>query len=153
MDIGISIFTDKGSDRNWEAIEYVSNLLEKSLASMDYGTINHYLLFCNAMKTEPGFEKWSTPRRPRFSEHRRFRNLDDTFTDCYGVYTCDISIDFEEYDEFCAATEEEARRIVARKVIESFSNLDRLSKKAKAFDKERFKADVINLFKENGLID
>ena len=153
MDIGISVFIDKGAYHNVDAIHYVSDLLEKSLATIDYGAINHYLLVCNGMKTIPGFEKWSTPKRHRFVEHDRFRNLDGTVTDCYGVYSCEFSIDFEEYDEFCAATEEEARRIVARKVIESFSSLDRLSKKAKAFDKERFKSDVIRLFRENGLID
>lgn len=40
--------------------------------------------------------------------------------------------------------------MVATKVVESLSSLDRLSKKASAFDKERFKSGVISLFKERG---
>lgn len=44
------------------------------------------------------------------------------------------------------STDEETKRTIARKVVEPLSNLDRLSKKAAWFDKERFKADVIRLF-------
>ena len=40
--------------------------------------------------------------------------------------------------------------MVATKVVESLSSLDRLSKKASAFDKERFESGVISLFKERG---
>jgi hypothetical protein len=45
-----------------------------------------------------------------------------------------------------------SKRIIARKVVESLSNLDRLSRKAAGFDKERFKSDVIKLFKDNNLL-
>lgn len=50
------------------------------------------------------------------------------------------------------STDEETKRTIARKVVESLSNLDRLSKKAAGFDKERFKADVIRLFQEHDLL-
>jgi len=36
--------------------------------------------------------------------------------------------------------------------VKSLSNLDRLSKKAAGFDKERFRSDVIQLFQEHGLL-
>ena len=44
------------------------------------------------------------------------------------------------------STDEETKRTIARKVVETFSNLDRLSKKAAGFDKERFKDDVFRVF-------
>ena len=87
-----------------------------------------------------------------FEEHSRLRNLDNTFTDYYGVYSCGFKIDNEEYDRFIASSDKEATRTIARKVVESLSNLDRLSKKAAGFDKERFRSDVIQLFQEHGLL-
>ncbi len=50
------------------------------------------------------------------------------------------------------STDEETKRTIARKVVEPLSNLNRLSKKAADFDKERFKADVIRLFQEHDLL-
>ena len=44
------------------------------------------------------------------------------------------------------STDEETKRTIARKVVEPLSNLNRLSKKAAWFDKERFKDDVFRLF-------
>lgn len=44
------------------------------------------------------------------------------------------------------STDEETKRTIARKVVEPLSNLNRLSKKAAWFDKERFKDDVFRVF-------
>ena len=60
---------------------------------------------CKIVKTIPGLEHITKIPRPRFVEHRRLRNVDNTFTDFYGVYTCGFKIDFEEYDAFVAATD------------------------------------------------
>ncbi|MCQ2134837.1 MAG: hypothetical protein MJY88_07700 [Bacteroidales bacterium] len=105
-----------------------------------------------AVKTRPGFEAWSKAKRPRFVEHYRAKGWDGTYLEVDGFYNCSFKIDGEEYDRFASASEEEARKIVAAKVVESLSSLDRLSKKAAGFDKERFKSDVINLFKEHDLL-
>ena len=152
MDIGLSISLDLLSDKKTENILYISNLLENGLRNRTYNVINHYWILCQIIKTIPGLEHFTKIPRHRFVEHLRLRNLDNTFTDYYGVYTCGFKIDFEEYDAFIAATDEEAKRTIARKVVESLSNLDRLSKKAADFDKERFKADVIRLFQEHDLL-
>ena len=97
-------------------------------------------------------EQFASVPRHRFVEHLRVRNLDNSFTDYYGVYTCGFKIDFEEYDAFIESTDEEAKRTIARKVVESLANLDNLSKKAAGFDKDRFKADVIRLFQKYDLL-
>ena len=152
MDIGLSISLDSNSEHKTECILDVSNLLESGLKDRNYNVINHYWILCKIVKTIPGLEHITKIPRPRFVEHRRLRNVDNTFTDFYGVYTCGFKIDFEEYDAFIAATDEEAKRTIARKVVESLSNLDRLSKKAADFDKERFKADVIRLFQAHDLL-
>ena len=152
MNIGISISVDLKSDCKSSCIQYVSDLLENGLKDRTYHVINHYWLLCEAVKTIPGFERFTAIPRHRFVEHRRLRNLDNTFTDYYGVYSCGFKIDNEEYDSFISSSDEEATRTIARKMVESLSNLDSLSKKAAGFDKERFKSDVIQLFQEHGLL-
>ena len=152
MDIGLSIAVDLNSDQQSPNIQYISNLLEDAFRTRSYNIINHYWILCQVQKTIPGLEHFTKIPRHRFVEKLHFRNLDNSYTDYYGVYTCGFKIDFEEYDAFVAATDEEAKRIIARKVVESLSNLDRLSRKAAGFDKERFKSDVIKLFKDNDLL-
>jgi hypothetical protein len=152
MNIGLSIVVDTNSTHKSSCMQYVTDLLENRLKDRDYHVINHYWIICQAVKTIPGFERFTAIPRHRFVEHRRLRNLDNTFTDYYGVYSCGFKIDNEEYDSFITSSDEEATRTIARKVVESLSNLDRLSKKAAGFDKERFKSDVIQLFQEHGLL-
>ncbi len=152
MDIGLSIVADTYAKPKVPCMIYISDLLEGNFKDKAYNVIDNYWILCQALKTEPGLERFAAIPRPRFVEHRRLRNLDNTFTDYYGVYTCGFKIDFEEYDAFIAASDEEAKRIIASKVVETLSNLDRLSKKAAGFDKERFKADVIRLFQEHDLL-
>ena len=113
---------------------------------------DHYWILCKVQKTIGGLEQFASVPRHRFVEHLRVRNLDNSFTDYYGVYTCGFKIDFEEYDAFIESTDEEAKRTIARKVVESLANLDNLSKKAAGFDKDRFKADVIRLFQKYDLL-
>lgn len=152
MDIGLSLALDLNSGKKSQCIHCVSNLLKDGLMTQNYNVINHYWILCQIEKTMPGLEHFTKIPRHRFVEHLHLRRLDNTFADYYGVYTCGFKIDFEEYDAFIAATDEEAKRTIARKVVESLSNLDRLSKKAADFDKERFKADVIRLFQEHDLL-
>lgn len=152
MYIGIFIRTEEPAYKNWKSIQYVSDLLKENLREKEYGAINHYLLSCIAIKTVPGYEAWSKARRPRYVEHYRAKGWDGVYYEIEGFYQCDFKIDGEDYDRFASASEEEARKIVAAKVVESLSSLDRLSKKAAGFDKERFKSDVINLFKEHDLL-
>ena len=152
MDIGIFIETDQGSYPKWQCINYVSELMKINLAHIDYGAISHFTFVCKALKTTNGFEKFTAAQKPRFTEHRRWQLPDKSYVDVYGLYRCDFKIDFEEYDYFITTTDFEARKIIARKVVESLSYLDRLSKKAAAFDKERFKADIISLFRDNDLL-
>ncbi len=99
MDIGLSISLDSNSEHKTECILDVSNLLESGLKDRNYNVINHYWILCKIVKTIPGLEHITKIPRPRFVEHRRLRNVDNTFTDFYGVYTCGFKIDFEEYDD------------------------------------------------------
>ncbi len=87
MNIGISISVDLKSDCKSSCIQYISDLLKSNLKDKDYHLINHYWILCKVVKTIPGFERFTAIPRHRFEEHSRLRNLDNTFTDYYGVYS------------------------------------------------------------------
>ena len=56
------------------------------------------------------------------------------------------------YDKFVTGTVEESEKILATEISNSLSNLDLLPKKIKDFDKERFRADMQQFFKEQKLL-
>ena len=59
----------------------------------------------------------------------------------------------EEEEAKRIAAEEEAKRILARETLKALELLDKLPKRLKNFDKERFKADVAAYYREQGWIE
>jgi len=55
----------------------------------------------------------------------------------------------EEYEEFISVSDEESKKILENKIIESLGNLDKLPKKVKDFDKVRFKTDLLTFLNSN----
>ena len=135
MEIGFNIVVDRDSESKRDSMKKISELMKSFFKDKDYGAINYYWIVC--MAVSPDYGKFASVSRPMFKETYHFLRLDRTREELKGVYT---------------STDEEAERIIARKVADSLSYLDRLSKKAATFDKERFKSDMIQLFKDNNLI-
>ena len=54
----------------------------------------------------------------------------------------------DEYEEFISVSDEESKKILENKIIESLENLDKLPKKVKDFDKKRFKNDLLVFLKK-----
>lgn len=150
MDIGLSIVSDCDSKSKTNSMIKISELMKSFFKDKYYGAINYYWIVC--MAVSPDYGKFASVSRPMFKEVRKFRDLDGTIEELKGVYTCGFNFDADEFKLLISSTDEEAERIIARKVVDSLSYLDRLSKKAAAFDKERFKSDMIQLFKDNNLI-
>ena len=148
MYIGICIISDKGSYENSDAINLVSNLLEYHFKNIEYEAIFNYIIVCYATNCE-----LFKPVRHRFQERRSYIDImtKEHKVD-YGTYSCEFKFTQEEYKYFCAASMSDAAKVIARGVVDTLSNLDRLSKKAAAFDKDHFRAEVVKLFKENDLI-
>jgi len=55
----------------------------------------------------------------------------------------------DEYEEFISVSDEESKKILENKIIESLENLDKLPKKVKDFDKARFKNDLLTFLNSN----
>ena len=92
-------------------------------------------------------------KRPRYQAHQHYyQKFLKEYIDINGEYTCYYRFTPEEYDVLVNGSDEDANKVIARGVVDSLSNLDRLSRKAAAFDKDHFRAEVVKLFKENDLI-
>lgn len=60
----------------------------------------------------------------------------------YKLFIDGIVIEPDEYEDFVSGTDLNSLEIIKAKILESLSNLDRLPKKVKDFDKERFMLDM-----------
>lgn len=68
------------------------------------------------------------------------------------TFSYDIKFDYDLYDEFVEASDENSKKILILKILDSFNHLDKLSKKIKDFDAEKFKSDIEIFFKKNEFI-
>lgn len=145
---------DAKLDYKLPIIESFSNEINTEFKNKNYGSsIENFILICILVKTKPGYEAWYIPRKPKYIESKIYKNkLTGQELEIKRQYTIEFKIDYELYDEFAVATEELSKKILANKILESFSHLDKLSKKIDDFDKDKFKKDVEKFFQEQGII-
>ena len=111
-----------------------------------YGqSIQNFFIGCICVKQRPGYEDWFKIRKPKYKDVDKIRLLDGSLKESYGVFSYDIKLNFET---FINTTEEESKRLLASEILTSLPNLDALPKKVKDFDKERFRTDIEQFFKE-----
>ena len=150
MNFGISQEIDVDAQEKSSLIIFLSDTLKEYLSKRDYGQdVQNIFIGCICVKPREGFEEWFKIRKPKYKEIEKIKLLDNSIKEFKGTFSYDIKLNF---DEFVSATETESRRILAQEILNSLSNLDALPKKVKDFDKEKFKSDIEQLFKEHDLV-
>ncbi|WP_312555286.1 hypothetical protein [Empedobacter brevis] len=154
MEFGITQELDTGTNKKSNLIQDISDNLESFLKNKNYGEdVETFLIGFVGVKTKPGYEEWYKERKPKYIDYRLTKSrLTGLPLETIKQYSYDIKFDYELYDEFVNGTEEESSKLLARKILESFSHLDKLPKKIKDFDKDKFKSDVEEFFKSNNLL-
>lgn len=154
MEFGITQEVDNKSGDKSYLVQKISDNLENFLKNRSYGEdVETFLIGFVAIKTKPGYEEWYKERKPKYIDYRLTKSrLTGLPLETIKQYSYDIKFDYELYDEFVNGTEEESSKLLARKILDSFSHLDKLPKKIKDFDKEKFKSDVEEFFKSNNLL-
>jgi hypothetical protein len=66
----------------------------------------------------------------------------------HKLFINEFNFNADEYEEFISVSDEESKKILENKIIESLENLDKLPKKVKDFDKKRFKNDLLVFLKK-----
>ena len=64
------------------------------------------------------------------------------------LFINEFNFNSDEYEEFISVSDEESKKMLENKIIESLENLDKLPKKVKDFDKARFKNDLLTFLKK-----
>jgi len=134
-------------------IKEYSTFIAKFLSDKDYGNgLESLRLIFILIKTKKGYEEWFRTRKPKFTEHNILETFSGEKIEIIKEFAIESRIDNDSYDNFLMATETESRKILAQEILNSLSNLDALPKKVKDFDKEKFKSDVEQFFKEHDLV-
>lgn len=154
MKFAISTTTDLGSRHKSSIINEISIALSKYFNNKSYGNdILDYIVGCLCTSPPEGFEKFNNPQKPIYVDDKTTRNR---FTGeqqrMFKLFINEFNFNNEEYADFVNSSDEESKKILAKKILESLENLDKLPKKVKDFDKERFKQDMEHFFQEQNLL-
>ena len=143
-------------DKAWFVDDFSRRYLEKHFLTLNYGPdVEEIVIAFTLIKTKPGYEEWCKPKRPKYTEYggwRTFGPEGPKDREIKKEFFIDIRIDGDLYDAFIEANEEQAKCILAREILNSLELLDKLPKRLKQFDKERFKSDVSDYFQQQGWI-
>lgn len=145
----------------WDKSVFVDHLskevLKNAFATRDYGKdVQEICIYIVLIKSQPGFERFFQPRRPKYIEHNESKDL--PFSEENPLvwdkrFHIEIRFDGKVYDDFVAADENQAKHILARETLRALDLLDKLPKRLKDFDKEAFRADVQKLYQSHGWLD
>lgn len=154
MKFSISIRIDQKANHKSDIIVNMSQELKVFFADRFYGEdVQDYIIGCLCTSAPEGFEKFNKTQKPVYVDDKTTKNK---FTGephrMFKLFINEFNFNNEEYDDFVDSSDEESKKILAKKILECLENLDKLPKKVKDFDKERFKEDMQHVFKGQGLI-
>ncbi|WP_133147477.1 hypothetical protein [Chryseobacterium aquaticum] len=136
-------------------IQELSKELNTYLKDKDYGSdIKSVIIGAVLIKTKPGFEDWYKERKPKYIEHKITKNrITGQSMEIIKNFTYDIKFDSGLYDEVVNSSDVESLKIISREIVMSLKHFDKLTKKLKDFNVDRFTLDIQSFFLSKGLIE
>jgi len=99
------------------------------------------------VNSQPGYEDWHKEKSPRYVAFKTVKSrLTGETYDVSKRFDYDIKFSDELIESFSNTSDEESIKIIAEETLASLNKLDKLSKKVKDFDKEKFRADLQKFF-------
>lgn len=132
--------------------DFSRRYLEEYFLTFNYGPDVEEIVIAIAIISHDDLYK---PRRPKYTEYGgwiTFGPGGPKDREIKKQFFIDVRFDGDLYDAFIEADEKQAKGILAREILHSLELLDKLPKRLKQFDKERFKSDVSNYFQRQGWI-
>ena len=150
MHFNIALTMDTRAGIKSHILTNLSIYLKKSFKDKDYGAdLQNYTLGFTSVLAPEGYGHFFEKKKPLYVSDRTTKNR---FTGerhhMYRLFIDSIVIEPHEYEDFVTGTDHNSLQIVKAKILESLSNLNRLPKKVKDFDKERFRIDMRNLLEQ-----
>ena len=149
-----SVSLDETIIKNKSAIVYeLAKSINEYIRQFDYRGISEYAIIMYIVNPPIGSEHLFKYLKPKFIEHKVLRNkYTGELFEINKYFNYSVKITGKTYSSFVRGTEEESKKILATTILKSLSQLDALPKKIKDFDKERFKRDLEQFFKEQLLL-
>ncbi len=124
------------------------------LKNRNYGEdVKYYTIKLSCVNPPQGFEHLFKLLPPKYIDLKVSKNVHTGEEQRFEKhFFCSINIIGNLYDEFVNSSDENSKKLLVEKIVESFEHLDKLPKKVKDFDKERFTTDVEEFFRKQGLI-
>lgn len=133
--------SEKAFNKSLDLSNFNDNILSKFLNTNSY--INNFEIGILMVYTEDenfeNYGSWYKLKKIKYDEENKFLYYE-------------FFLKNDELTHFINSSDEESNKILAKKILESLENLDKLPKKVKDFDKERFKQDIKHFFKEHDLL-
>lgn len=148
MKFGLTVEASIGIEGKTNIIQQLSDEISAFIKNRNYGHGVQKLLI-GVICVAPEFEFFTKVRKPRYTAYRKYVRYDTEFVED-RIFCFDLKLD---YVKFRSQTDDQNRKMLAKEILNSLSNLDALPKKVKDFDKEQFRKDMKIFFEEQKLID
>ena len=137
MRVALTVEASIGIADKTKVIHEFSNKLSEQFTDKDYGN-DVIRILIDIICVSPEFEWFSTVRKPRYKFYRKYKRDGIEI-----IEDRDFSFDLKlDYECFKNQSDEENNKMLASEIIKSLSNLEKLPKKVKDFEREKFKKDV-----------
>ena len=147
MKLGIAIIGDISQEKANLIVNF-SNNIKRKFNDKNYGSdVKSYTI--GVVCITPQFEQFFKVKRPKYTKGKKIINPDGIPFILEDSLEYDVKLDF---DTFNNASELEAKKILAKEILQSLKVLDDMKKKINDFDIIKFKTDLEDYFRNEGLV-
>jgi len=149
MNVGLAINLSVEIDKKWIYIHSLSDELKTYFKNRQYGNdVKSYTI--GIVCVSPSFDSFYKKEiKPKYTKGIKVIKPDGIPFTMEDSFEYRIKIDYESFKN---ATEEEARKLLAKEILESLVVFEKVKSKIKDFDMNSFKADLEGYFKSHKLI-
>jgi hypothetical protein len=154
MNLKLTLEIDNSAEKKAKSIIELSQKITYFFKDKSYGDdLEEVSIGIICIKTKIGYEEWYKLRKPKYISYKKTKNkLTGVEYIVSKSFSYDIKIDNELYNSFIDSNELDGLKILAREILNSFSNFNSLPKKeVKEFDKDKFYTDLESFFDKEGI--
>jgi len=146
MNLKFVLTIDDEARPKTDLIDLMFNRISRFVKNNNYGNgVRELLISVQIINPPEGYEHMYRDIKPRFIKNRVITNkltgekihIDRQFH--YG-----IKIEGKLFSTFARETDDESEKVLASEIVKSLSNLDKLPKTIRDFNKDKFKLDIQN---------
>lgn len=149
MDFGLAITSSPGMGKS-NLIINLSDVMKKYFKNRYYGNdIKSYTIGVHCENIPFGFEKFAILPKPKYIKGKKVIKPDGIPFTLEDSFEYSIKLDFETFKN---SSEIDAKKMLANEILQSLKILEDIKKKIKDFDNEKFKTDLEDFFRNEGLV-